>query len=202
MVEKHIDTAKAPCFRVRDNEPELLLLLHKPRKGITRQKNGKRFEERIRWGYPGGQGNPLERSLIKIIIREAWEETETVEGEHLVLIPEMFSEDLAVHGPVLPSQRDDGSETYQNHFYPILLPPETEIGEIDPNNEEIIRGEWFRLYRLPAPDDAIPFTQTQFFALEQSLELMAQKWDSAVPWLEMVQKQVDEYQARRDRYRR
>lgn len=202
MAEKHVNTVKAPALRFRDGILELLLFLHKARENTAPQKNGSFFKEKLRWGFGGGQSELKDKTLPETAIREIKEETKTAEGTYLELVPEIFKEEFAVHGPILPSQRDDGSETFQNHFYLILLPSDTEIGEIDPDNDEIIRGEWFSLDRLPMPDDAVPFTQTQLFAFEELLTILAKKEKGAMEYLEIVQKQIDKYEARKENRRR
>lgn len=204
MAEKHVNTAKTPIFRLNNGALEVLLFLHKARENTPKQKSGRNRKEIIRWGFLGGHEEPGE-TLLQTIQREAEQETKAVDGTYLHLEEEMFSEEYAVHGPILESQRDDDSETYQNHFVPAVVPTDTIIPEIDPTNDEIIRGEWYPLdgeHKLPMPDDAIPFTQTQAYALEEILELFAKKWKAAFTAFETVKTQLDHYEARKSQTRK
>ncbi len=164
MAEKHGKTAKVAIMRRRDGVVKILLLEHKARENTARQKNGRVYKEKPRWGFPGGQVEAGE-TLIQAIIRESEQEA------GLNLTKEMFSKGWVINGQILKSQRDDGSETHQDNYFMIEVASTFEIGEISPDNEEIIRGEWFEPRDIPTPDDEVPFTRKQLRGLADLFRL-------------------------------
>jgi ADP-ribose pyrophosphatase YjhB (NUDIX family) len=183
---KESHTAKAIFMRVRNEIPELLLFEHKVRKNTAKQKNGSEFKEKPRWGFSGGKVEEGE-SFVDAILREVAEETLAEDGTFLQLSPEMFSEELAVHGQVKRSMRE-GNDTHQDHYYFALLPSDTEIGKIRNDNEEIARGKYFTLDKIPTPDDTLPFTRNQLRGFVELLRHLRGKVENADRWLATVEK--------------
>ncbi len=179
-IVKDSHTIKGVFIRIRHEIPELLLLEHKVREDTAPQKRGGKFKEWPRWGFPGGKVESDE-DLILTLIRETWEEI------HLPLSAEMFNEEHTVHCEVKPSLRA-GYDTHQDHYKFALLPPETEIAEVESDNDEIVRGQFFPLDKIPTPDDPLPFTRNQLRGLVEMLRHLIGKVENADKWLATVEK--------------
>ncbi|MCX6735525.1 MAG: NUDIX hydrolase [Candidatus Parcubacteria bacterium] len=177
---KDSHTIKAVLIRIRNKTPELLLLEHKVREDTAPQKRGGKFKEWRRWGLPGGKVE-LNENLLTTLIRETWEEI------HLRLSAEMFKEEHIVHCPIKPSLRA-GYDTHQDHYMFAILPQETEIEEIESDNDEIVRGQFFPLDKIPTPDDALPFTRNQLRGLVEMLRHLIGKVEDADKWSATVEK--------------
>jgi len=175
-------TVKGVYLRIRDGLPELLLLEHKVGRTTDAQKDGSVFREWPRWGMPGGRVEENE-TFEMALLRETQEEIglELMEGAFEVVYHDKMRQSKKV-----------GYDQYQNHFFFHILPPETEVGEME-ENEEIVRGQFFPLDELPLPDDSLPFTLNQLRGLAGLLGLLAEKNPEAEDWLTIVQKSAYRY---------
>ncbi len=186
---KDSHTAKAVLLRVRGNTVELLLLEHKIREDTAPQKRGGKFKEWKRWGLPGGKVEDGE-TLTDTVVRETLEET------HLDLSKHVFREEHVAHCHPKTSLRA-GYDTHQDHYFFALLPPETEIDEIESDNDEIVRAQFFPLDKIPTPDEDLPFTRNQLRGLVELLQHLVGKVEDADIWTATVEKWAYPYLSNR-----
>ena len=184
-MNKNSHTAKAVLFRWNNGEPEILLLEHKVRENTAPQKRGGKFKEWPRWGLPGGKVEEGE-TLIEAVIRETEEET------GMKLLKGMFNDEHAVHCDPKPSKRE-GYDEHQDHYYFAFLLPHMTVGEMESDNEEIVRGRFFPLDKIPTPDDKLPFTRNQLRGLVKLLRHLEDKVWNADRWLAIVEKRMYSY---------
>ena len=184
MSDRDSHTVKGVFLRIRKGKPELLLLEHKAREKTAKQKSGKVFKEKPRLGLPGGKVEDLE-TFKDAMIREYKEELD------FDLPEDILKERLCFHSAIKPSQRVD-SDSHQEHYFFAELPSDLEIGEIE-DNEEIVRGQFFPLDKLPLPNDPLPFTGGQLQGLVNLLRLLRYQIEDADLWLSTVEKRAYDF---------